>query len=82
MYLIFIRSILVNASEVWDNCGRISTERLVRDNLKLRVLFTGLPSFSNIQSIYTETGWEKLKTRREIKKLTLFYKIIEATSKV
>ena len=26
-------------------------------------------------SIYKETGWDKLKVRREVKNLTLFYKI-------
>ena len=24
----------------------------------------------------TDTGWEKLKTRREVRKLVLFYKIV------
>ena len=30
IYLIFIRLILVNASEVWDNCEQINSEMLVR----------------------------------------------------
>ena len=37
---------------------------------------TGLSSFSSIQSMYTETSRGKLKTWKEFKKLTLFYKII------
>ena len=35
-----------------------------------------LPSFASINSIYIETGWGKLKTRREVRKLVLFYKIV------
>ena len=37
---------------------------------------TGLPSFASIYSIYIKTGWEKLKIRREVRKLVLFYKIV------
>ena len=40
------------------------------------LIVTGLPSFASIHSIYIETGWEKLKTRREVRKLVLFYKIV------
>ncbi len=32
--------------------------------------------YASIESIYKETGWEKLKVRREFKKVTLFYKIV------
>jgi hypothetical protein len=39
-------------------------------------IVTGLPSFASIHSIYIETGWEKLKTRREVRKLMLFNKIV------
>jgi hypothetical protein len=35
----------------------------------------GFPSYASIASIYKETGWDKLKVRREVKNLTLFYKI-------
>ena len=36
----------------------------------------GLPSFASINYIDIETRWEKLKTRREVRKLFLFYKIV------
>ena len=35
----------------------------------------GFPSYASIASIYKETGWDKLKVRREVKNFTLFYKI-------
>jgi hypothetical protein len=34
------------------------------------------PSYASLDSIYCETGWDKLIVRREVKKLNLFYKFI------
>jgi hypothetical protein len=39
-------------------------------------VFTRLTSYASLDSIYCETGWEKITVRREVKKLNLFYKII------
>ena len=75
-YLTFIRLVLEYASEVWDNCGQINSDRLEKVQLEAARIVTGLPSFASINSIYIETGWEKLKTRREVRKLVLFYKIV------
>jgi hypothetical protein len=76
IYLTFIRPVLEYASEVWDNCGQINSDRLEKVQLEAARIVTGLPSFASIHSIYIETGWEKLKTRREVRKLVLFYKIV------
>jgi hypothetical protein len=38
-------------------------------------IFTGLPKFASIESLYFETGWEPLHSRRHSRKLNLFYKI-------
>jgi hypothetical protein len=35
----------------------------------------GFPSYASIASIYKETGWDKLKVRREVNNLTLLCKI-------
>ena len=64
------------ASEVWDNCGKINSDRLEKVQLEAARIATGLPSFASINSMYIETGWEKLKTRKEERKLVLFYKIV------
>jgi hypothetical protein len=64
------------ASEVWDNCGQINSDRLEKVQPEAARITTGLTSFARINSIYIETGWEKLKTRREERKLVLFYKIV------
>ena len=37
---------------------------------------TGLSIYASFDSIYKETGWETLSTRRKVKKLLLFYKIV------
>ena len=74
MYLTFIRPVLEYASEVWDNCGQANSDRLENVQLEAARIVTGLPSFTSIHSIYIETGWEKLKTRWEVRKLVLFYK--------
>ena len=34
---------------------------------------TGLSIYASFDSIYKETGWETLSTRREVKKLLLFF---------
>jgi hypothetical protein len=73
LYLTFIRPVLEYASEVWDNCGQINSDRLEKVQLEAARIVTGLLSFASINSIYIETGWEKLKTRREVRKLVLFY---------
>ena len=83
IYLTFVRLVLEYASEVWDNCGQINSDRLEKVQLEVACfhgIVTGLPSFASINSIYIETGWEKLKTRREVRKLVLFYKIVNRSS--
>lgn len=76
IYLTFIRPRLEYASEVWDNCGFINSDRLEKVQLEAARIVTGLPAFASLDSLYAETGWDKLKTRRTVKKLCLFYKIL------
>ena len=64
------------AFEVCDNCGQINSDRLEKVQLEAARIVTGLPSFVSINSIHIETVWEKLKTRREVRKLVPFYKIV------
>jgi hypothetical protein len=44
--------------------------------ININISIIGLTSYASLDSIYCETGWEKLTVRREVKKLNLFYKII------
>ena len=75
IYFTFIRPILEYASEVWDNCGQINSDRLEKIQIEAARIVTGLPIYASVQSIYRETGWEKLSTRREVRKILMFYKI-------
>jgi hypothetical protein len=38
-------------------------------------IITGLPKFSRVESLYFETGWESLHSRRRRRKLNMFFKI-------
>ena len=51
-----------------DRLGKVQTEAA-------RIV-TELTSYASLDSIYCETGWEKLIVRREVRKPNLFYKII------
>ena len=62
-----------HASEVWDNCGQTNCNRLEKNQIEAAGIVTGLSIYASYDSIYKETVWE---TRREIKKLLLFYKIV------
>jgi hypothetical protein len=55
MYLTFIRPVLEYASEVWDNCGQINSDRLEKTQLEAARIVTRLPSFASINSIYINT---------------------------
>ena len=54
----------------------IIVDRLEKVQTEAARIVTGLTSYASLDSIYCETGWEKLIVRREVKKLNLFYKII------
>lgn len=77
IYFTFIRPILEYACEVWDNCGVINTERIEKVQLEAARIVTGLTSYASKESLYKETGWDTLKSRREQKKLLLFYNIVQ-----
>ena len=75
LYIVFIRPILEYASEVWDGCNIADIDKLEKFQLEAARIVTGLPLFASVQSLYNETGWEKLKDRRKQKKLLLLYKM-------
>ena len=75
IYFTFIRPILEYSSEVWDNCGQVNSDRLEKPQLEAARIVTGLTCYTSLDSIYREAGWEKLSTRREVKKLCMFYKL-------
>ena len=76
LYCTYIRPLLEYGSEVWDGCSINDTNRLEQIQLIAARIVTGLPIFASLRSLYFETGWENLGDRRQIRKLTLMYKIV------
>ena len=75
IYCSFIRPVLEYGCEVWDGCLKGDVEKLENVQLNAARIVTGLPIFTSKELLYFETGWEKLKDRRDRRKLTLFHKI-------
>jgi hypothetical protein len=53
-----------------------TSDRLEKVQTEAARIVTGLTSYASLDSIYCETGWDKLIVRREVKKLNLFNKFI------
>lgn len=75
LYITFIRPMLEYASIVWDGCSKYDAEKLEKVQLTAARIVTGLPIFVSRDALYSETGWETLKHRRYIAKMTTLYKI-------
>ena len=75
IYLSFIRPKLEYACEVWDGCYEREIEKLEKIQLEAARIVTGLTKFASRESLYFETGWESLASRRKSRKLITFYKM-------
>ena len=73
IHLTFSKPLLEYSCEVWDNCSETDNDRLEQLQLKVARIVTGLTVYSSRESLYQETGWEKLSSKRERKKLCLMY---------
>jgi hypothetical protein len=49
--------------EVWNGCGVEFTDKLEKLQLEAAKFVTGLPVYPSRDSLYLETGWEKLIDR-------------------
>jgi hypothetical protein len=72
IYMTFIRPLLEYSCEVWDSCTVANAGRLEQLQLEAARIVTGLTAYASLSSLYAETGWEKLNTRRKIRNLLLF----------
>ena len=72
----YIRPCLEDASEVWNGCTERDSDRLEKVQLTAARVVTVMPLYSSRQSLYIDTGWELLSTRRKNKRLCLMYKNI------
>ena len=65
---------------MWDNCTIFDANRLEKVQLEAARIVTGLTSYASNQSLYLDTGWEKLSIRRERRKLCIFYNIVNGSA--
>ena len=81
LYRTYIRPILDYGDIIFD--GHITTTdqlRLERLQTRTARLVTGALYRSSNERLLDELGWDKLKSRREIHKLTYFYKLLDEKS--
>ena len=64
-----------DACEVQGGCSKADGDKLQKVQFEAARIVTGMPLFASRDSLYFETGWEKLKDRQNRRKLTLFHKI-------
>ena len=80
IYFSFIRPILEYTDVVWDNCTQQEKQDIEKIQIEAARIVTGTTKLVSINSLYEETGWETLETRRKNHKLTLFFKMINGLS--
>ena len=75
IYFTYILPLLEYACELWDGCTQQEYNKIEQIQHEADRIITGLPKFSSLESLYFETGWEPLHSRRRRRKLNMFYKI-------
>ena len=68
----FVRLLLEYSCDVWGSCTVADAVRPEQLQLAAARIVTGLTAYASVSSLYAETGWDKLNTRRKIRKLSLF----------
>ena len=80
IYISFIRTILEYRVVVWDNCTQHEKQDIDKIQIEAARIVTGTTKFASNHSLYEETGWEILETRRKNHTLTLFFKMANGQS--
>ena len=75
IYFTYILPLLEYACELWDGCNQQEYNKIEQIQHETARIITGLPKLSSLESLYFETGWEPLHSRRRRRKLNMFYKI-------
>jgi hypothetical protein len=66
--LAYICPIFEYAREIWDNCGVCYSTKLEKLQLDAARIVIGLPIFTKIVKLYSETGWTTFSSRRHNRK--------------
>ena len=75
IYFSLIRPFLEYADVVWDNCNQYEFDELEKIQIEAVRIVTGATELVSVDSLYTETGWETLSSRRLNHKPLLFFKM-------
>ena len=75
IYITFIRPLLEYADVVWDTKTQILINKLENVQVESARIVTGGTRLVSLSNLYIETGWEKLKDRRERHRTIQFYKM-------
>ena len=75
IYLTYIRPLLEYADVVWDSNTVSLSEKIEKVQIEAARIVTGATRLVSFNDLYLETGWEKLKERREAHRLVHFFKM-------
>jgi hypothetical protein len=64
-------TLLEYACELWDGCTQQEYNKIEQIQHEAARIVTGLPKFSSLESLYFETGWQPLHSRRRRRKFEI-----------
>ena len=76
LYFTYVRPILEYADVIWDNSTLLLVHKIESVQIEAARIVTGGTKLTSIDSLYKETGWQRLTERREIHRLTYLYKMV------
>ena len=76
LYKSLVRPLMEYADVVWNGCSDTESDLLDSVQYEAGKIVTGAIKGISRQRLMCELGWEELKTRRAIHKLTLYFKIV------
>ena len=76
LYKSLVRPLMEYADVVWNGCSDTESDLLDSVQYEAGKIVTGAMKGISRQCLMCELGWEELKTRRAIHKLTLYFKIV------
>ena len=72
IYYSFLRPVIEYYDVVWDNCTLYEAKDLEKIQIEAARIVTGATKLVSIESLYSETGWKTLASRRNKHKLQPF----------
>ena len=76
LYKSLFRPLMEYADVVWNGCSDTESDLLDYVQYEARKIVTDAMKGTSRQRLMSELGWEELKTRHAIHKLTLYFKIL------